>query len=230
MTGNLRTAAGRRGWRRRPVLSSRMFVDALSLISGTVAASLSATIALPQAIRAVRISTAGVSPATFQLACAVGIAWAAYGFTQELWLVFVGNVVLSMCSAVVLGAMRRDGAALWDVSRLLLPVAGLCLLVALLESTWLAWLAGSISVALRIPQMRMIRSADSIQGISVHTWIISAASMIAWIIYAALNDDYRLIVTNIINIALTASMILGVQARRSRESAPHETDDMTSPV
>lgn len=199
-----------------------MTADLLATLLGIAGAVMSATIAAPQAVRAVRRGTAGVSSDTYQLVVGLGVVWTVYGVFQQLWLFAVGNGVLGFSALVVLWALRRDGASVWSVTLLALVVFSVGLGIGLLEVTWLGWYAATLSVMLRIPQMRMVRFAKSIQGVSVHTWVISLVANLIWLAFGLLESDSRLIGGCAVNTLLSISLIIAVEARRRRERSAGE--------
>jgi uncharacterized protein with PQ loop repeat len=194
-----------------------MSADIATAVLGLVGAVLSAAIALPQAVRAVRVGTAGVSPGTFQTTVGLGLVWTVYGLALELWLFALGNFILGASALVVLWAVRRDTGARWSLLQVVVLVGAVGGLVGVIEITWLGWYAALLSVLLRIPQMRLIRGAGSIDGVSVHTWVVSLAANLTWLLYGLIENDVRLIGGCSVNAVLSTSLILGVEARRRRE-------------
>jgi uncharacterized protein with PQ loop repeat len=121
-------------------------------------------------------------------------------------------------AVVVLWALRRDGSSAWAVIRLALLVCALGVAVGFVEVLWLGWYAATLSVLLRIPQMRLVHTSLSIQGVSVHTWLLSLAANGVWLLFGMLESDERLVGACSVNGVLSLSLIAAVEVRRRREA------------
>lgn len=190
----------------------------VSGVTGVLGAILSSAMVLPQAVRAVRRGTAGVSPHTYQLFATVGLVWMAYGILRELWLFAIGNAVLGASAVVVLLALRRDGTRFVDLVNIVVPLGVFSAAIGYWSELALGWLAGGIAISLRFPQLRAIRKTTDIYGVSVNTWVVALAANITWFIYAAVNEDFLLIVITTLNSATSLSLILAVMTHRARVS------------
>lgn len=192
--------------------------EVLSVLFGLAGSATSASISLPQAIRSIRHPTVGVSSVTFQLITSTSITWTSYAIAEHLWLLAAGNIVLAISSFVVLWSLHRDGAKILDLTYVFAPVMVIAVIVGWLDPVWLGWLAGAISVALRFPQLRLVKVAESIHGVSIHTWMVMTMTNACWLGYGLLHDDIRLTVICTINTLTSASVVSAVFFRRRRDA------------
>lgn len=79
-----------------------MTTDLATTVLGLAGAVLGASIAVPQAWRAVRTGTAGISATTFQLLFSLGLTWMLYGIAEGL--VLVRSVVRRRSVRAAVGA------------------------------------------------------------------------------------------------------------------------------
>lgn len=191
-------------------------MNAIAEILGVVGSFLAAAIALPQAVRAWTKGVEGVSAITFQILLATAIAWSIYGGVRGLWLLCIGNVILTISCAAVLIAFIRSGARLWSLVVVLAPGTAIVLLVMVVNPAWTGIVAALYSIGLRFPQLRMLRHASSIIGVSVGTWLIACSASVAWFFYALIKSDLILGVSTGINTVTSTSMIISVLVMRHR--------------
>lgn len=188
---------------------------------GVAAVVLSAVFFAPQAVRAVRHGTPGVSTATFQMVVVLSAVWLIYGIVEDLPALVVGNVPPFLAALVVLGACRRDGARLVDVTR----VAAVCTAGAVLVGVafgieHIGWVSAALGVSMRVPQLRAVRRATSIAGVSATTWALGIASNVCWFVYGAAHGDIRVPVACVIQIALATSLLRAIARRRATTVTP----------
>jgi len=188
--------------------------DLATTVLGLAGAVLGAAIAVPQAWRAVRTGTAGISAATFQLLFSLGLTWMLYGFAEDLHLLALSDGILAIATLVVLGAMVRDGLDAWRCARAVIAATALAFVVAAIDAVVLGWLAAVLSLVLRYPQIRLVRSAASIEGVSLSTWNIAAATNACWCAYGVLHRDPRLAVATLLNLVVTVVLVRSVVVRR----------------
>ena len=188
----------------------------LAEVLGIVGSVLAATMAFPQAIRAWRRGVDGVSHPTFQILMATAISWAVYGAVRELWVLCIGNIVLACSCLAVLLAFLRAGTSLWHLTRILLPAATFVFVVMAFEPAWSGLVAAAYSIGLRFPQLRLLRHASSVAGISVGTWAVAATASFCWVLYALIKGDVILGVSTSINTVTSLTLIASVFAARRR--------------
>lgn len=138
-----------------------------------------------------------------------------YGIAEGLWLLALSDAILAIATALVLVVLHRSGTNPWANVRVALGVASVMVVVAVIDAVWLGWLAGVISVVLRYPQMRLVRGASSIEGVSLSTWNVAAATNACWCAYGVLHGDPRLAIATAVNVAITAALVRSVLARRA---------------
>jgi len=198
-------------------------MDIAAEILGIVGSILAAAIALPQAIRAWTKGVGGVSAPTFQILMATALAWSVYGGVRGLWLLCIGNVILTISCVAVLLAFLKAGTKLWSLVHILVPCAALVFVVMVISPAWTGIVAALYSIGLRFPQLRLLRHASSIVGVSAGTWIISVCAGLAWFFYAFIKRDLILGVSTAINTVTSTTMIVTVliARRHHRGEAPH---------
>jgi uncharacterized protein with PQ loop repeat len=200
-------------------------VTQLAEVLGIIGSVLAATMAFPQAVRAWRRGVEGVSHPTFQILMATAISWAVYGAVRELWVLCVGNIILACSCLAVLLAFLRAGTSLWHLVRILVPAAAFVFVVMFIEPAWSGLVAAAYSIGLRFPQLRLLRHASSIAGISVGTWIVAATASFCWVLYAVIKGDVILGVSTSINTVTSVTLIISVFAARRRFPASPPAPD-----
>lgn len=202
--------------------------EVAATVLGVAGSALGAFIAAPQAVRALRSKTTGVSSSTYQLLFALGLTWMFYGFVQGLWLLSLSDGILAITTLIVLWALHRDGISLWSNVRIALSMVAVMGAVAFINAEWLGWMAGVLSIILRYPQMRLVKSAASISGVSLSTWNIAAATNLCWCIYGLLYDDSRLAIATFVNVLITATLVRTVIRRRRDEVVRRMSEEPSS--
>ena len=183
---------------------------------GFAGALTTAWIVLPQAVRAVRVGTDGISPATFQLLVAVSVMWLVYGVSEHYLPAWPGNSCQLVTSTIVLIQCRRHGHSWNDVMSIavaLVVITGVVFVAA--GGVWIGWCAVLVSLGLRVPQIRAAMISEKLSGISVSTWWVSVASNLLWLIYGIAHTDPRLIVATTVNILGSVAIIAVVARRRA---------------
>ena len=183
--------------------------------AGAVTTSL---IAAPQAVRAVRVGTAGVSAATFQLFLGLALMWMIYAVSQQYWTMFAGNAINFVACMVTLVACRRNGASLRSVT----AICGVMLAVTLGTLAGggvllMTWSAVGIGVLVRIPQIKAVIQSHAIHGVSIFTWWMAVSTNACFLIYGIANRDIRLEVSTVVNGTLSAVIVCIVARRRTQE-------------
>ena len=193
-----------------------MFIE----IVGYISAVLTAGIAVPQAVRSLRVGTAGVSPLTFQLFWALAFMWSVYAVSQQLWAIVPGNVFQVTACTIILVQCFRHGAKFLDVMGIGAVLVGASALLAQLWSpVAMIWLAIAVGVIVRVPQITRARTSASIDGISLATWWMAALCNLGWLIYAIGHNDPRIMASSILNGSASA-VIIAVVMHRKRTTAP----------
>jgi len=84
------------------------------------------------------------------------------------------------------------------------------------ESTFLAWIAGSVagclSVIAFVPQAWRIYSRRSARDVSLVMYVVMVAASLLWMFYAWVHDALALFITNLV-IALIALIIVALKIR-----------------
>jgi len=205
-------------------------VDVAIEAVGVLAAMLSAAFFFPQALRAVRHGTKGVSTTTFQMVVVIGTVWLLYGVVEHLPALIFGNAPVLVCAVVVLACCVRDGSRVRDV----VPVALAGLAVAAIVwivfgPSQIGWISAALGISMRVPQLRAVRASESIEGVSAITWWLGIANNAAWIIYAIPHGDYRIPIACVIQIALAASLLRAISRKRHRGALETVVDEVEHP-
>lgn len=187
----------------------------MQTLIGLLAGGVLAVTVFPQATRAWRIGTHGVSPTTYQLIVAVGFAWVVYGATQGLWEVMIADATFGLSAVVVLAACRRHGARVRD----LVPVAlGSVALAAALGLTMgaaaIGWFAVTVAGVIRIPQIVDALRSNDVSGVSVSTWWLGVFGNVLWAAYGVLARDPRLYLGALVAGVMSLAIIVIVEYRR----------------
>jgi uncharacterized protein with PQ loop repeat len=185
---------------------------------GYLAALAGGLIVIPQAIKAIRIGTAGVSPTTFQILGAIAVMWLLYGVSQGYAPAIPSNLFQILGCSIVLVQCRRNGNHLFAVSFVGVLLALVAILVyTLLGSIWLGWFAVLAALPLRIPQIKAAWSSERVTGISVPTWWVSITCNALWLIYGIAHRDARLVAATVS--AVTTSYLI-IHTLWTRRPAP----------
>ncbi|RIJ70119.1 hypothetical protein D1871_19925 [Nakamurella silvestris] len=190
-------------------------------VLGWVAAAFSATLALPQMLRIFRTrSVAGLSLVTWQMMFLAGFGWTIHGFVVGRAQIIVPNVLLALAA----------GTVLWQIGRAhRLSLAGTWLLPLAIGAT--ATLAeatiGPVAFAVimfipaavgQIAQIREIRAADDLSGVSLSTLSINLGSQFVWLSYAIPTGETA-IIWIAIPLAVLMAAVLGALLIRRRQLA-----------
>ena len=183
---------------------------------GFIAAAVGAWISLPQAIRAVRHGTAGVSPATFQLLGAVGAMWLIYGVARDYVPAIPSNFIqLGACCVVLVQCLRQKNLRLLDA----FGTGGASVLLGIVVlmsagTSWFGWYVVVITIGLRLPQLRAAAASPDVSGISTATWTAAVCSNALWCVYGIAHHDVVLVTCTALAVATSLAILLIVGYRR----------------
>jgi uncharacterized protein with PQ loop repeat len=190
-------------------------MSALTLWAGYAAAVTTTLISVPQAWRAFRVGTAGVSAVTFQLFSGIALMWMAYGIYENYVPITLSNGVQFLACLAVLTACRRGGAGWAHLVPVALSTAVLAAVAALVFGIpAMIWMSIAVSVGLRMPQLISALTEREVVGISLGTWWMAVATNIFSFAYGLGNHDPRLMTACILNGTSSYAIILAVQIRR----------------
>lgn len=189
----------------------------LTLWAGILSALTTTLIAAPQAVRAFRVGTAGVSPVTFQLFCGLALMWMVYGEYENYLPIALSNGFQFVTCAAVLYACRKSGRTWPEVTRVAIATTALAAVAAvLLGIPTMIWMSITVSVGLRMPQLRAAATELRVDGISLGTWWMAVATNACAFVYGIGNHDPRLITACVLNGSASYAIIIVVQLRRRR--------------
>jgi uncharacterized protein with PQ loop repeat len=193
-------------------------VAALTFWAGILSALSTTMIAAPQAFRAFRTGTAGVSAITFQLFAGIALMWMVYGVYENYVPITLSNGVQLVACAAVLYACRRGGAPWLQITGVMAGTTAVAAVAALL---WgipaMIWGSIAVSFGLRMPQLYSGATKPSVDGISLATWWMAVATNVCAFIYGVGNHDPRLMTACILNGISSYAIIVVVQLRRRRQ-------------
>lgn len=182
----------------------------LLIFAGTV----NVLMPVPQIIRAVKVSVAGISDTTFVVAASMAVIWAIHGYIVKNNMLIISNIVLVLLSTFgifVISKARIDNKVwlkYFIVSKLFL---GLYFFPGVYAKTFLVIFVGFY---MRIPQLRKVMIEDDVSGVSISTWAISATTNISWIVIAVIERDSLLLATGVVAVALSSLIIAKVLVKR----------------
>jgi len=186
---------------------------------GWTAAGFSAALALPQVVRIWRTgSVAGLSLLTWQMVFLAGVGWTVHGFVVERAQVIVPNILLALAAGVVLWQIGR-ARRLTLVGTWALPLA-IAATASLAEAT-----IGPVAFAVimfipaavgQFAQIREIRAADDVSGVSLPTLLINLGSQFVWLSYAVPTGETAIIWVAI-PLAVLMSLVVGALLLRRRQ-------------
>ncbi len=153
----------------------------------------------PQAKRAYKVSTDGVSLATYLGLFSVAIIWVPHGFMNDIPLLAISNFLATFFIFTVIYSIARDkknykivlGSIAMALFFLFLYLVG-GLVIKVMITT-------GLSVFLRIPQLHKCIFSQNIRGISINTWNISGVCNVAWLIVGIIKKDPGVIFPTIFN-------------------------------
>jgi uncharacterized protein with PQ loop repeat len=196
-------------------------VSAITLWAGYLSAVSTTLIAAPQAVRAFRVGTAGVSAVTFQLFSGIALMWMVYGTYENYVPITLSNGVQFVACVAVLIACRRNGSGWLQVAGVAVATTALAAIAALLLGIpAMIWGSIAFSFGLRMPQLYSAATKPSVDGISRATWWMAVATNICAFVYGVGNHDPRLMTACLFNGTASYAIILVVQLRRRRRPAP----------
>ena len=169
---------------------------------------------LPQLIRLLRSRNAhGVSLDSATTTSVVSSAWAAYGFLSGQ-----GAVMLASASSATVFGLIAFGALRFGRSIRELRIApfwfGSLLLITLIGGRPALGMALSVSILLANgPQVVTAWRESDLSGLSIGTWLVSAAEAIAWGSYGFVAGD-RAILTHAALQLVTSGTIVGLRVMK----------------
>lgn len=181
-----------------------------------------ACISFPQLWRIVHRGTyAGVSSCTWALAFTSYTLWCAYGLLLPIAAQVPGNVVAAAGTGLVLRSLARRGAEmLLPVYTVAAAVACACVMYAIAGASGIGWLAFATSLAMRLPQLRLVLRATCIEALAVAPWALSILASGSWLVYASLSSDFPIVASSISAIIMTSGIIAGARRAGQRIAAP----------
>lgn len=163
---------------------------------GWVAAVLSATLALPQMFRIFRTrSVAGLSVLAWQTLVLAGVGWTIHGLESGRLQVILPNVILGTAAIVVLSQIQRS-RHLGVIATWALPAG------VVIAATAADVLLGPVAYAVimfipaaigQFAQVREIRQASDVSGVSLPTLLINLGAQFAWLGYALPTNEVAII-------------------------------------
>jgi uncharacterized protein with PQ loop repeat len=191
------------------------------IISAITVAAVCANIAFvwPQAVRALRSRDLdGVSPGTWTISVTLFSVWASFALRTGYWPLLVANLSCLVAAVAILLAGTRTG---WPRRWLGMSAAGIAAAAALgfVAPAVLAAVMTGAGVALRIPQLAKLLRSASVEGVSMATWGLGAATAGLWLIVSIHRHATAVAVANVT--ALLATLILlGVLLWKRRTAKP----------
>jgi uncharacterized protein with PQ loop repeat len=182
---------------------------------GFIGGALGVFFGLPQALRIRRLGHGrGLSLISWLLQLGVATSWAAYGFDIESPSLLATNIAAAIINASVVWVILDNRfRSILTIAALMVGVAGLVL-------TLPASIASVLLISLVFAQV--FKSYKNINigkdsAVSVVAMSVSALSGIFWIIYAAMINDWLLILCNsIVLMNNVLIIILEIVGKRSR--------------
>lgn len=183
---------------------------------GYLAATLVASVALPQAVRlARRRDPAGVNPWTWAAFTVGPVIWLTYGITTGAAPLIPGNVATATASAVVLATLATLGTPV--TGPLLAAVAVLAAAgvgYATIGPAALGWIAVTIGLVVRLPQLASAARAPAIAGISATSWVVASAGSVCWHTFGWLTGDWPIRASSAASLTASVAIVAVVRARR----------------
>lgn len=175
-------------------------------------------LAAPQARRAYKVSTKGISLSTYYGFFSVALVWIPHGIFHDVPMLSVSNAISSIFCFIVIYSIARDnkqpkyifiGIAL--ASFFLVTYIFANLIIRVIITT-------GLSIFLRLPQLLKCFFSKDITGISVNTWLISGSCNAAWFIVGLLNKDLGMIIPTAFNVVSSFIIAANTTYRRRKAS------------
>lgn len=191
---------------------------------GWLATALNSIIAIPQAVRIVRVrAVAGVSVRAWQAIWWAGAAWTWYGVATGRWQLIVCNILMTTTTAVVLVLLARHSSM--SLVRLAVPpLIGAAVAIALYQTVGdlaFALAMAGPSLGSRAAQLvTAVRAVDT-RALSAPTLGIFAAAQVLWAVYGFTTGSLAIVALNIPGALLqTGSLTVVLVSRRAARRAP----------
>lgn len=192
------------------------------LLFSLIGAAGSILLPVPQAIRAYKVSTDGVSLATYLGLFTVAIIWIPHGIFHDVPLLSISNFIATFFIFTVLYSIARDKKN-YKIILYSILMAAVFLTAFLIGGTVIrVMITTGLSVFLRLPQLQKSFMSKNIDGISVNTWIISGLCNAAWFCVGTINKDVGVIAPTAFN-TISSFTIVGVTTFRRKRMARAET-------
>lgn len=188
----------------------------MSLIAGAGFA-LGAAVGLfwwaPQLLRVVRVSSIGVSAATWALFAASAGVWSVWAAFDGQWGLAMVNFVETAGVVAVVSVLRA-----WrSLAYLGALIAATFVLASAVAPEAVVVVGFVVTVGSRVPQIIAVRTTERVAGVSWRSWMISVAGNSGWAVWAALDGVWPFFVTTIA--ALTMSAVIAVSTYTRQRSA-----------
>ncbi len=202
----------------------------LTQLTGAGALVVTATSAIPQTVRIVRVrSTAGVSAAWAVLGAVSTAAWTVYAISQELWWTAIADALACAGYTAILWVLNSHGsrpnpaiAAGWTaVFVLAYATAGFGGFGAVLAVAFVIQVTPSLWTAYREPNP---------VGSSITTWYLGMTDGVLWAAYGTLEHDGPVALYGLI--ALTSGVLMVTRLKytaRDRNSTRRPRCETSAP-
>lgn len=159
---------------------------------GWAAATLASVVALPQVVKLLRSgTTAGISLTAWRLMLAANVAWTGHGVVSGHLNIVLPNLLLLLCTVVILLRLCRDRGIGWAVTfgpGLVLGLLNLGINVAFGPVAF-AIAAGIPSICAQIIQFHELFLTPRITGISLPFLAMNTVNQAFWLGWALLVDE-----------------------------------------
>lgn len=163
-------------------------VRQLSNVLSVLAPTLTLARSIPQSARIVHSGADGVSQFSWLLVVGVAELWVAYGFLYHVPAEVVTNVPNCLMASLILilaarhhRSLKRTVSAVVSCSLLALSVA--IVSITAREHSVISFLAVIGAIFLYLPQLKNVVRSQSIDGVSLLSWMLALGASICWGIY-----------------------------------------------
>jgi uncharacterized protein with PQ loop repeat len=174
--------------------------------------------AVPQLVRLLRARDAhGVSLDTAATSSIVSFAWAAYGILSGQLAVALASGSTAVMFAAVTVAALRFGRRLRELRTTPVWLAVLVASGVFGGARGLGLLLPVSVMVANVPQLRVVMRERDLTGLSVGTWLLSAAEGTVWGTYALFAADRSILVNGALQLA-TSAAIVAIRLARSPQA------------
>jgi uncharacterized protein with PQ loop repeat len=174
--------------------------------------------AVPQFVRLLRARDAhGVSLDTAATSSIVSFAWAAYGILSGQLAVALASGSTAVMFAAVTVAALRFGRRLRELRTTPVWLAVLVASGVFGGARGLGLLLPVSVLVANVPQLRVVMRERDLTGLSVGTWLLSAAEGTVWGTYALFAADRSILVNGALQLA-TSAAIVAIRLARSPQA------------